>query len=252
MIASRFVTVAILALSPHLQADTTAGISGTAVSSFNGQPLSGVTISVPAAHKSVVTTATGAFVLGGLRDGTQKIRVSYDGKDTDDYAFTLSSATTKELAVLLDTGAVDLEPVVVEAQHPDVWRDLGGFYARRKAYSGFAHFFTREEIERSHPSRISNLLAQERIVTRCNGGCRPTRFNAGRVCVVPVSVDGLPLTEADYDKIDIKDVAAVEVYRGTPPYGLSQGMALSAAGSVWQGESYNGQGTCGSVLIWMR
>ncbi len=89
-------------------------------------------------------------------------------------------------------------------------------------------------------------------MTRCNGGCRPTRFNAGRVCVVPVSVDGLPLTEADYDKIDIKDVAAVEVYRGTPPYGLSQGMALSAAGSVWQGESYNGQGTCGSVLIWMR
>src|SRR5260221_6476802 len=102
MIASPLVTVAILALSPHLQADTTAGIRGTAVSSFNGQPLSGVMISVPAAHKSVVTTATGAFVLGGLRDGTQKIRVSYDGKDTDDYAFTLFTAPTKQLPVRRD------------------------------------------------------------------------------------------------------------------------------------------------------
>ena len=200
----------------------------------------------------MVTAATGAFVLGGLQDGTQKIRVSYDGKETDEYAFTLSSGTAMELAVLLDTAEVDLNPVVVEVQHPDVWRDLGGFYARKQRYSGFAHFFTREDIERSHASHLSNLLAQERIVTRCNAGCRPTRFNAGRICIVPVSVDGLPLTEDDYDRIAVKDVAAVEVYRGPPPYGLSPGMSLSAAGSVWQGESYNGKGSCGSVLIWMR
>jgi len=234
------------------QADTTAGIRGTALSAFNGQPLSDVTITVAKVHKSVTTLATGAFELGGLPYGTQKMRVSYHGKDTDEFEITLISGAPKELAVLLDTTETDLNPVVTEVQHPDVWRDLGGFYARRKVYGGFAHFYTRQEIERSRAGRLSILLTQERIVTRCNAGCRPTRYIGNRICIVPVSVDGLPLTEGDYDLIAVKDVAAVEVYRGTPPYGLAQGMSLSAAGSVWQGESLNGKGTCGSVLIWMR
>ena len=242
----------VLAAPLSSQIDTTARIRGTAISSFNGQPLSGVMVSVPAARKFVVTNSTGTFALAGLRAGAQKIRVSYEGRDTEEYEFTLLSGSTKKIAVLLDIDAVDLAPLVVEAQPVDGWRDLGGFYARQKAYAGFAHFYTREEIERAHPPHISSLLALERIVTRCVQGCRPTRVSRGRLCLVPVSVDGLPMQEEDYDRIAVSDVAGVEVYRGNPPYGLSHGLALSPSGSVWQGESYNSRGSCGSVLIWTR
>ncbi len=234
------------------QIDTTARIRGMAISSFNGRPLSGVMISLPAARKFAVTNSTGTFFLAGLPAGVQKIRVSYDGRDTEEYEFTLLGGSTKQIAVLLDAAAEDLAPLVVEAQHPDEWRDLGGFYARETAYRGFARFFTREEIERLHPPHISSLLALERIVTRCIEGCRPTRVSRSRLCFVPVSVDGMPLQEEEYDRIAVADVAGVEVYRGNPPYGLTYGTVLGPAASVWQGESFNSRGSCGSVLIWTR
>jgi hypothetical protein len=234
------------------QIDTTASIRGTAISSFDGRPLSGVLIGVPAARTFVVTDSTGSFFLASLPVGEQKIRISYDGRVTEEYEFTLFRRGTKRIAVLLDADAEDLAPVVVEVRPIDQWRDLGGFFARQKSYAGFARFFTREEIAGSHVPHISNLLALERIVTQCGQGCRPTRVSRGRLCVVPVSVDGLPMQEEEYDRIKVTDVAAVEVYRGNPPYGLTHATPLGPAASVWQGESVNSRGSCGSVLIWTR
>ena len=234
------------------QSDTTASIRGTAISAFDGRPLSGVLIAVPAARQFVVTNSTGSFFIASLPVGEQKIRVSFDGRVTEEYEFTLLRRSTKKIAVLLDAAAEDLAPVVVEVRPIDQWRDLGGFFARQRSYAGFARFFTREEIVGSHVPRISNLLALERIQTQCALGCRPTRVNRGRLCAVPVSVDGLPMQEEEYDRIKVADVAAVEVYRGNPPYGLMQATALGPAGSVWQGDSYNSRGSCGAVLIWTR
>jgi hypothetical protein len=122
------------------QRDTTARIVGTASSAFNGNPLSGVMIAVPAARRFVVTDSTGRFELAGLPAGRQKIRVAYQGRETEEYAFDVRRGKTKTLAVVLDVEAVDLEPIVVEARYPDDWRNLAGFYARKKMYSGFAHF----------------------------------------------------------------------------------------------------------------
>jgi len=234
------------------QSDDAARLRGLAISSFNGRPLAGVLVAVPAAHKFVVTDSTGTFSLADLPEGFQKIRVSYDGRDTEEYEFELRDGRTTRIAVLLDVGAADLAPLVVEVQHPDRWRDLAGFFARRKWYRGFARFFTREEIERSRPLKISTLLASERILTRCFDGCRPTRFSRGRLCAVPISVNGMPFREENYDRIAVEDVTGVEVYRGITPFGLSYGMALALTSSVWQNDPFNSAGTCGSVLIWTR
>jgi len=242
----------VLAAPLNAQSDPSARIRGNAISSFDGRPLSGVLIAVPAARKFVVTNMTGAFFIDGLPSGAQKIRVSYEGRVTEEYEFTLLSGSTKKIAVLLDAAVDDLAPVVVEEQYPDQWRDLGGFFARQEKYRGFAHFFTREEIERLKPPHISSLLALERITTQCFQGCRPVRVSRGRPCVVPVSVDDMPLQEEEYDRIKVADVAAVEVYRGNPPYGLVHATPLGPGASVWQGESGNSRGSCGAVLIWTR
>lgn len=248
----KLLAVTLLCAAPLSAQDTTASIRGTAISSFDGRPLSGVLIAVPAARTFVVTNSTGSFFLASLPVGEQKLRVSYDGRVTDEYDFTLVGRTTRKIAVLLDADAEDLAPVVVEVQPVDRWRDLGGFFARQKTYAGFARFFTRQEIVGSKVPLISSLLALERIQTQCGLGCRPTRMSHGRPCVVPVSVDGLPMQEEEYDRIKVADVAAVEVYRGNPPYGLTHATPLGPAPSVWQGESYNSRGSCGAVLIWTR
>jgi len=182
----------------------------------------------------------------------QLIRVSFDGRETDYFQFELRGQHVKQIAVLLDVEAIDLDPVVVEVRQVNGQRDLAGFYERRDWYRGFARFFTREEIDQVRPTRISSLLTLEGIATRCFELCMPTRFSRGALCAVPINVNGMPWGEDNYDRIDVSRVAAVEVYRGEPPYGLSPALAVSAGSSIWMGGGFPTHGACGLVMIWTR
>ncbi len=232
--------------------DTSARIRGSAISAFNGRPIAGVMISVPEVKKFVVTDSDGQFALAGLPAGKRSIRVSYEGRQTQDYVFTLQGQQTKQIAVVLDVDAEDLNPIVVEARQANIWRDLAGFYERRRTYGAFAHFFTREEIAKMRPTRLSGLLTLEGIVTRCYQDCRPTRYTRGKLCTVPVSVDGVALREMDYDQIAVSDVAGVEVYRGVPPTDLNHSLVPTVGSSIWMGTGLSAAGQCGLVEIWTR
>lgn len=252
MIAIQILTALLLASSSHSQVDTTARLRGKAASSFNGRPLSGVMISIPAAHKFVVTDSTGVFWIDGLAPGAQVVRIAYEGRETQDYEFFLRSERTKTIAVLLDVDAVNLDPLVVEARQANTWRDLAGFYERKRWYGGFARFFTREEIERIQPTKIGTVLALEGIAVRCYAFCLPTRFSRGHLCVVPVNVNGLPWAEDNYDHIPVSSVAAIEIYRGEPPIGLSPSLAITPGSSIWMSGGFPTDNPCGLVLIWTR
>lgn len=242
------------------QRDTTARIVGTASSAFNGKQLTGVMIAVPGARRFVVTDSTGRFELAGLPAGPQKVRIAYEGRGTDEYEFELRRDKTKTLAVVLDVEAVDLAPVVVEARYSDDWRNLAGFYARKKMYGGFGHFYTRENLERQRPATLRMLLAGEGIFTRCGPyGCAPARLSLGGLCVVPVSVDGIGFWEEDYDRIPVSDVAAVEVYRsdlvGPSWPGLRPSLPALLPGNLFVGGrplTAPGSGSCGSIEIWTK
>ncbi len=251
MIAFPALTAVLLGALPS-QAESTARISGLASSSYNGQPIAGVMVSLPAAGKYAVTDSGGAFSLDGLPTGAQNIRITYVDRQTEAFVFHLEPGVDKQIVVLLDVDSVGLDPVVVEVRHPDQWRDLAGFYARRAIYRGFGHFYTREEISRSRPSAVSALLALDGIMVRCVRECLPVRYVQNVPCIVPVSVDGHPFREVDYDLLPIASVAGVEVYRGTPPSGLSVVTEQTTPNSVWQRGPYNSSGTCGSVMIWTR
>ncbi len=246
------VTAAIVASTLHLQVDTTAGIHGAVMSSFNGRPIAGVLIAALDGGKFTLTDAQGRFALTGLRSGRRTILISFDGRVTEDYLFSLEPQRSKRIAVLLDQDAEDLDPLVVEAQAPNLWRDLAGFYERRETYRGFAHFFTREEISHLHAAKLSSLLTLEGIVTRCSVECRPTRVTRGSLCLVPVSVNGVAQREPDYDGIKISDVAGVEVYRGVPPADLSRALVPVVGSSTWMGTGRSAGGSCGLVEIWTR
>jgi hypothetical protein len=245
------ISVAVAGVLPcalHAQTDTTARLTGTARSSFNGRPLAGVMVSVPAARKFVVTDSTGAFSLFGLPTGRQRVLVAYQGRKTEEFDFDLQSRKTKQLAVLLDVEAIDLAPVVVEVQNRDFSRNLAGFYDRRKWYGGFARFYTREDIERRHFGTVSQMLTLDGIFTRSTSrGWLPVRWSRGVVCPVAVTVDGMPFWEQDYETIALREVQAVEIYRGG--FGAPLSSAATATFSQLDGPT---TGTCGWVMIWTR
>lgn len=232
----------------HSQVDTTARLMGYARSAFNGRPLAGVMIAVPAARQFVVTDSTGTFELANVPSGRQRVRIAYEGRETEEYEFELRRGKTKRLAVLLDVSAVDLAPVVVEVQHRDWSRNLAGFYERRKWYNGFGRFYTREDLERVRAGTLSSLLARDGIFTRCmTHGCVPMKWSRGRLCALAVAVDGMPFWENSYDQIAVDDVQGVEVYRSDVLPGWGGLIARTRAFGLLEP-----RGVCGSVQIWTR
>ena len=235
------------------QSDSTARLRGTATSAFNGRGIAGVMIAVPEARQFAVTDSTGTFQLVNLPIGGQKVRIAYEGRETEEFEFEFRPGKTKRLAVVLDVEALDLAPIVVEVRHRDWWRDLAGFYERRKAYAGWARFYTREDVERWSPATLGQLLAREGIYTRCTSanGCVPTRWSRGSLCLVAVSVDGTPFWEEEYDQIPVGDVQGVEVYRtgfmSPPTWGR-----LMAGTNVVRRSVNEPASVCGSVQIWTR
>ena len=259
--------LALALLTQAPPADSASGIRGKASSAINGRPLVGVTIAAidrkpqtgsdstaVEVTKAVTTDSSGVFWLSGLPAGKQAIRVSYNGRHVDD-AFTLDPNSTTRIVILLDSALDDLGATIVEARQPQVWRDLAGFYERRDLYTGFARFFTREDIDKIKPKRLSSLLTLEGISTRCSRTfCTPTRLTNGVTCAVPVNVDGMPFQETSYDDIRMAQVAAVEVYRGVPPVALNEPLPGGPGPSIWMG-SGSGKGSagaCGLVMIWTR
>jgi Carboxypeptidase regulatory-like domain len=232
--------------------DTSARISGYALSAYNGRPLAGVMITVPELQRFALTDAHGGFTIAGLQVGRRKVRVSYEGRVTSDYEFALRAGATVKIAVVLDAQAEDLAAIVVEERYVDLWRDLAGFYERRKQYSGYARFYTREDIDRTHPEAISTLLRGAGIFEWCVYTCLPTRFSGGRICTVPISVDGFPIWERDYDKIPIENVAGVEIYRDPSTSGSPFGQPKIGQFGFDGKDVIQGRGNCGSVGIWTR
>ena len=95
------------------------------------------------------------------------------------------------------------------------------------------------------------LLKGVGIFTWCLYTCLPTRFSRGRICSVPVSLDGLPIWERDLDRIPMDNVAAVEIYRDPPnssPFGVPMINQFGFEGK----DLIQGRGECGSVGIWTR
>jgi hypothetical protein len=247
-----------LLLSPvqlTAQQDTLSRLTGTARSAFNGRPLAGVMVAVPAVPTFAVTDSTGIFELRGLRPGRHTIRIAYRDRKTRDHEVELRPGRTKRLELVLDVEAVELAPIVVEGR-ASVWRaDLAGFYQRKRSYGGFGRFFTEEDIERYGHASLRQLLAGAGVHERCDAlwGCAPSTFWRGRVCYVSVSVDGMPAWDTDYDHIPIEEVAAVEVYRNPmwiPPDLSGLGMMVGPSGVA--ASSGLAPGSCGAIAIWTR
>ncbi len=264
---SSLAALLLLPCALYSQTDNTATISGYAKSTFNGRPLAGVMISVAGTRQFAVTDSTGTFRLSGLPVGRQLIHISYLDRETEAYEFELRRGKTKRLAVMLDVEAVDLAPVVVTVRHRDGWRDLAGFYERRRFYGGWGRFYTREDIVRHGFRSVGDVLRRMGIYTRCvDAGCVPTKRMYGTLCPVTVAVDGMAFYAHEYESVLIDDVRGVEMYGGLigapptlPVYPLATPFFNTESGldDMRYGRQYGFEGTSrrcsgGTVAIWTR
>lgn len=236
----------ILAIVASLDAQQqdSARITGTARSSVNGLPLSGVMIAVAGSRAFDVTDSTGAFALSGLPGGKQTVRILYRDDVLHEQDFTLKRGKTLQLDVLLDVNAIELAPIVVAARSPRTRSSLVGFYERRQR--GFGRYYTFEELERRGALPVRALLIESGVDVRCRmGDCVPVIRRGGRLCVATVYVDGWMGTSHDVmgTSHDVEfwradDLAGVEIYKSefSVPWDFRLGFGRD----------------CGAVMLWTR
>lgn len=213
-----------------------ARLVGVVRSTFDGQPLSGVMVALPAVRLFQVTDSSGRFNLHGIPAGRHAVRIAYRDLIADDVEVEFSAAQVLRLTFLLEVGAVTLEPVVVFGDRADTRLDLAGFYERREY--GFGRFFTRQDIARRRPLALSHLLAGTGVWMRCvQGRCRAVQRSVRGVCEVPIYLDGQPVPDYDLDWVVPQDVAGLELYR-RPTH-------TPARYAPWGGG-------CGALLVWTR
>jgi hypothetical protein len=139
------------------------------------------------------------------------------------------------LTGIMQPQAVDLPAVVVEADRIRLSFDRSGAFQRRRE-RGWGRFFTRDDIDRRKPARVTDLLRGIPLLT-VEPRQRKIYLNYGwRECEATVWLDGSPLLDSDVDAyVRPEDIAAIEVYRefGTPV-------------------EFARPFTCGAIVIWTR
>ncbi|HXF94798.1 MAG TPA: carboxypeptidase regulatory-like domain-containing protein [Gemmatimonadales bacterium] len=217
-------------------AGDSARLGGTVRSTFDGRPVAGVMVAIPAFRTFQVTDSTGEFLLAAVPAGRHRVRVAYADQPPLELDVDLVAGRTVPISVLVQVGAVEIQPVVVLGDRADRRLDLAGFYERRRLIR--AWFYTEEQIDTRRPMALTHMLSGTGLFVRCTRrGCRVSQRVAGRVCEVPIYLDGMWVPDYDLDWVPPQDVAGLEIYRGaatTPPQ-----FSIHSTG-------------CGAVVVWTK
>lgn len=233
--------LALLASAPPLAAQT---ILGTLVDQQTGRPVSAGSMSLltesDARVDQAVTDSAGAFVLRAAQAGAYRLRAEHAGYSAAvSPSLDLQAGDTVRVEFQLSTRQVVLSPLVVKGEPRRLDSALAGFDQRARERA-FGTFVTRDEIDRQHPVRTTDLLQTipgvqlvpvsfgGRFAVRMRGGCAPSVYLDGmRIRLFGMTID---------DLVQPSEVEGIEVYR---------------SGAEVPAEYSSGSG-CGAVLIWTR
>ncbi len=196
------------------QRDTAAQLAGVVFSAYTGRPLAGATVETP--YGRATTDAAGRFALSGQPPGNHPVLVSYRGHYSQELTARLKRGHTLRWTVVLnpDTEAVQLPPILVEAEGRN-WRyGLAGFYER--AGRGMGQYYTYELLERRGSLPLRVLLEESGVALRCTvRGCVAVNYS-GLPCAYNYYEDGFLTPFEDINRVRASDLAGVEIYsRGT-------------------------------------
>lgn len=215
-------------------------ISGT-VRDSAGAALADADVSIPAAHLLTRSSETGAFSLDRVPAGQVELSVRRLGYAPATLLLDVSS-TVDTLTVHMVAQALELAGMVVSEQTKRHLLWIEDFYRRRAKGIG-GTYYTRDDIEARHPSRLSDVVRDApgvRFVRARDGsGIRfdsPANFRSN--CLPQYFVDGQRVTNLELDDFPPREIEGIELYNGpsSTPMQFSQGTVT----------------TCGTVVIWSR
>jgi hypothetical protein len=250
-----FLTLLLLAAASPVAAQVR--VVGRVVEDETGIPIKGVDVTVRGPHGGYlahrITDERGMFEYfakraNGIRFAAQ--RIGYKPNTTPVLYFDQHDFFRVE--VRLDRNAVLLAPLEVVARSGVRESPVLSNF-RSRLVLGHGHYFTRADIDKRNPARVTDMLAElpgVRLQSSGRGLRRTVRMarTSGTNCPTQIWVDGflinrqgvLPSTADDYTIDDIvhpKDVEGIEVYSGlstVPP------------------EFLNRWAHCGVIAIWTR
>ncbi|HEY2379053.1 MAG TPA: carboxypeptidase regulatory-like domain-containing protein [Gemmatimonadaceae bacterium] len=207
-----------------------------------GAPLPEADVSITSAHILTRTDNSGAFVLSRVDPGQAEVSVRRLGYVPRSVQVDVKPNTNDTLVVVMMAQALELPGVDINdhTRRHMLW--IEDFYRRRATGIG-GTFFTRDDIEARHASRLSDVLRDAPGVrfVRSRGGSgirfdSPANFR--RDCLPQYFVDGQRVPNLEVDDFSARDIEGVELYAGpsSTPTQFQQGAVSS----------------CGTVVIWSR
>ena len=188
--------------------------------------------------------STGAFRLGMARRDTVTLFLRLIGYDPIAVTLRAEHLRGDTLRFVMERAAQTLDEVRVGARALRSPLGLGGFDDRRAR--GLGTFVTREEIERRHTSRLSDVLRGRRgvILVRTPTGGFGVRFSIAsgrqRRCIPDLWLDGQRARGMELDDIPANTVEGIELYAtiASVPFQFSTGGT--------------GMERCGTIVVWSR
>ena len=233
--------IAVATIWAHAAEAQKSGLKGV-VRDSTGAPVPEADVSILAAHLLTRTDNAGGFVLPRVEAGPIELYVRRLGFVPLTVQVDVKPNANDSLVVVMAMQALELPGVAIDEQTKRHLLWVEDFYRRRAKGIG-GTFFTREDIEARHTSRLSDVLRDAPGVrfVRSRGGSgirfdSPANFR--RDCVPQYFVDGQRVPNIEIDDLPARDVEGVELYAGpsSTPTQFQQGAVTS----------------CGTVVIWSR
>ena len=254
------ITAIALAGESRAQA-TSAALSGIVVNEA-GEPVADVALSIGQSDAAARTDAAGRFELPAVPWGQVRLRARALGFAPRDTLLLLQSGLAYTVRIQLVKFIPQLDTVRVQGTlafgKPARYRHTGrfdDFYERRARRPG--NFFTREEIELSAATKVSELISSAAGITlafrhthrgvephirlaRCTGTGGTTRIPADQL--LAVYLDGQRVGLDVLEELATSEIETLEVYRGPTQ------LPLEAMGNACAAVFITTRYTPGSVL----
>ena len=189
------------------------------------------------------TDSLGRFALRALPAGAITVRVRRLGYDPQTFEYVLRAGSEDSVSVTLLPRLRTLEPVRTQAAVDRHVKQIDGFNRRRA--QGAGTFITRDQIEATHSSMLSEALRETPGIHFVHAGPahQGLRFESGNSKVYDCQplywVDGRKVLGAELDDFPPSDVEAIELYHGPATTPVQFAPSRTNA-------------NCGTVVIWTR
>jgi hypothetical protein len=212
-------------------------IAGRLVARQTHEPIARARVAVIGTQLATTSDSSGQFALTGLGPGVFGLEIRAVGYATGSWRIPLKARQVLTHVFEMDLLPVQLAEVVVKGKQPLWVRRYADFERRRR--SGMGYFLTQEQIERTNPSALIDVLVTVRGVGQVclSNDCIAKMVRSPPGCYPQYYLDGQESTAYFARHTPPRDVRGIEIYRGS---------------SETPGEFLGTNSGCGVIAIWTK